>query len=154
MAIEIERKFLVIGDSWRSHATGKVYRQGYLPTQGLTTVRVRVIKDQGFLTIKGATQGIARSEFEYPIPLQDAEEMLQTLCNRPIIEKMRHVLEVDNLRWEIDEFHGENQGLILAEVELTDVEQMIRRPEWLGQEVSDDPRYFNANLATRPFTQW
>ncbi len=154
MPLEIERKFLVIGDVWRSHATGTIYRQGYLPTQGLTTVRVRIAGDDGFLTIKGATQGITRLEFEYPIPRQDAEDMLATLCDRPLIEKIRYVVHEHGLRWEIDEFQGDNQGLILAEVELTDEMQEIQAPDWLGQEVSDDARYFNANLAKHPFTQW
>ncbi|MEM7772653.1 MAG: CYTH domain-containing protein [Cyanobacteria bacterium P01_E01_bin.6] len=154
MATEIERKFLVVSDSWRSHATGRVYRQGYIRTQGLTTVRVRIAGDQGFLTIKGATQGISRLEFEYSIPRQDAEEMLNTLCDRPLIEKTRYVLEDNGMRWEIDEFQGDNQGLILAEIELTDAAQTIHLPDWLGQEVSHDSRYFNSNLAKHPFTQW
>ncbi len=154
MAVEIERKFLVNTDAWRSHAIGKLYRQGYLPTQKYTTVRVRVVGDRGFLTIKGKSEGISRSEFEYEIPLEDAKEMLDTLCDRPLIEKIRYVLDVEGVRWEIDEFQGENQGLILAEVELSNADQKVILPNWVGQEVSDDPRYFNANLAKHPFTRW
>ncbi|MEB3212104.1 MAG: CYTH domain-containing protein [Leptolyngbyaceae bacterium] len=154
MGVEIERKFLVVGESWRSHAIGRGYRQGYIQTTGLTTVRIRTVGDQGFITIKGPTQGISRPEFEYPIPVADAEEMLDTLCDRPLIEKTRYVVEENGLKWEIDEFHGENQGLILAEVELTDAAQVIRKPDWLGDEVSGDSRYFNSNLAQMPFTHW
>lgn len=154
MGVEIERKFLVVGDQWRAIATGQIYRQGYIPTQGFTTVRVRVVGDRGYLTIKGAMVGLARAEYEYPIPLADAEEMLETLCDRPLIEKMRYVLEQDGLRWEIDEFKGANQGLILAEVELSSPDQPIPLPDWVGRDVSHDSRYFNANLARVPFTQW
>jgi CYTH domain-containing protein len=117
-------------------------------------VRVRVVGDRGFLTIKGKSEGISRSEFEYGIPVEDAEEMLDTLCDRPLSEKMRYVLDVEGVRWEVDEFQGENEGLILAEVELSDADQEIVLPDWVGQEVSDDPRYFNANLAKHPFTRW
>lgn len=154
MAVEIERKFLVVGDAWRSLAEGHVYRQGYISTAGLTTVRVRVVGDQGYLTIKGAVQGISRAEFEYPIPKADADAMLSTLCDRPFIDKTRYRIEHEGLCWEVDEFAGDNQGLILAEVELTDAEQPIVCPEWIGQEVSGDPRYFNSNLARHPFSQW
>lgn len=154
MGIEIERKFLVVGDSWRSLASGKVYRQGYISTIGLTTVRVRTVGDQGYLTIKGAVEGITRSEFEYPIPKVDADTMLSTLCDLPLIEKTRYRIEQNGLVWEVDEFAGENDGLVLAEVELSDAEQAIDLPEWLGAEVSGDPRYFNSNLARHPFRRW
>ncbi len=153
MPTEIERKFLVQGDGWRSLAFGSRYCQGYI-VPGPRTVRVRVVGDQGFLTIKGPSAGISRSEYEYPIPIEDALEMLHNLCEPPLIEKTRYRLEWDGVIWEIDEFEGENQGLILAEVELTDENQVITLPDWIGEEVSDDPRYYNANLAKNPFSQW
>ncbi len=154
MAVEIERKFLVIGDAWRSLAEGKVYRQGYISTAGLTTVRVRVVGDQGYLTLKGAVQGITRPEFEYPIPKADADAILSTLCDRPFIEKTRYRIKHGDLCWEVDEFVGENQGLMLAEVELSDAEQSVELPDWIGVEVSGDPRYFNSNLVQNPFSRW
>lgn len=154
MPVEIERKFLVNGDVWRSLGSGTVYRQGYLMAEPGKTVRVRVAGDQGFITIKGASQGIARSEFEYPIPLADAEELLANLCDRPLIEKTRYKIPLDNVVWEVDEFAGENTGLIMAEVELQDANQSIQIPDWIGQEVSGDRRYYNAYLSKHPFTQW
>ena len=162
MATEIERKFLVKGEQWRSLATGTVYRQGYLSTKKGCTVRVRLVGDRGYLTIKGLSQGISRAEYEYPIPAKDAQEMLDNLCiseasredYRPIIEKTRYKIDFAGLIWEVDEFAGENQGLIVAEVELTDEHQVIELPDWIGKEVSDDPRYFNANLVQHPYSQW
>ncbi|MGB3496129.1 MAG: CYTH domain-containing protein [Elainellaceae cyanobacterium] len=154
MAVEIERKFLVVGEAWRSLATGTVYRQGYISTAELTTVRVRIAGDQGYLTLKGAVEGITRSEFEYPIPKADAEAMLSTLCRRPFIEKTRYRIKQNGFCWEVDEFAGDNHGLILAEVELTDADQVVDLPDWVGEEVSSDPRYFNSNLARYPFSRW
>ena len=154
MGKEIERKFLVRGDSWRAGAHGKRYRQGYLSTVKERTVRVRVAGDQGYITIKGITVGAARAEYEYEIPLADANQMLDTLCERPIVEKTRYRLPQDNIVWEIDEFEGDNRGLIVAEVELKDEHQSYPKPDWLGEEVTGDPRYFNANLVAKPFTTW
>jgi len=154
MPTEIERKFLLKSDRWRSLATGIAYRQGYITASAKRTVRVRVVGDQGYLTIKGETTGIARAEYEYGIPVQDALEMLHSLCDPPLIEKLRYRIEWEGLVWEVDEFEGENRGLILAEVELVDAQQAIALPDWIGKEVSDDPRYFNANLAKHPFCQW
>jgi len=154
MGKEIERKFLVKDDSWRSQAHGKRYRQGYLSTVKERTVRVRVAGDQGYITIKGITVGAARAEYEYEIPLADANQMLDTLCERPIVEKTRYRLPQDDIVWEIDEFEGDNRGLIVAEVELKDEQQSYPKPDWLGQEVTGDPRYFNANLVAKPFTTW
>lgn len=155
MAIEIERKFLVKGDKWRSLATGQIYRQGYIPTEPGRTVRIRIVGNQGYLTIKGPGKfGGSRPEFEYPIPVKDAQEMLETLCNQPFIEKTRHKIPIDELVWEVDEFHGENQGLILAEVELETENQSIQIPDWIGQEVTSDYRYFNAYLAKHPYQEW
>ncbi len=154
MATEIERKFLVKGDKWRSLGRGTGYRQGYISTKETgTTVRVRVVGDRGYLTIKGTTVGASRAEFEYPIPVEDAREMLNTLCDRPLIEKTRYRIQQGELTWEVDEFAGENQGLILAEVELEDENQTVELPEWIDREVSD-PKYFNVNLAKHPYSQW
>ncbi|MGB0563356.1 MAG: CYTH domain-containing protein [Spirulinaceae cyanobacterium] len=153
MATEIERKFLVVGEDWRSLAPGVPYAQGYLCRDPQRTVRVRVAGDQGYLTIKGATQGISRAEFEYTIPLTEAQELLH-LCDRPLIEKIRYRISQGELVWEVDEFAGENQGLILAEVELRSPEQAIVKPDWIGQEVSHDSRYFNTSLVAQPYRQW
>ncbi|MGK7954332.1 MAG: CYTH domain-containing protein [Crocosphaera sp.] len=155
MGIEIERKFLVINDNWRSLAQGKVYRQGYISTNNkMTTVRVRIIGEQAYLTIKSQTEGISRQEFEYPIPFEDGKIMLDNLCDRPLIEKTRYQINHDSLIWEIDEFQGENQGLIIAEVELENESQIINLPDWVGKEVSDDPKYYNVNLTKSPYQTW
>ena len=154
MAKEIERKFLVLGDGWKRGITGVSYRQGYLSTVKERTVRVRTVGDRGFLTIKGVTVGVTRSEFEYSIPTADANALLNDLCEKPLIEKTRYKIQHAGLTWEIDEFFGENQGLVVAEVELKDEHQAIDRPTWVGKEVSGDPRYFNSNLIKTPFTQW
>lgn len=154
MGKEIERKFLVKGDSWRAQSHGKRYRQGYLSTVKERTVRVRTAGDKAYMTVKGLTQGASRAEYEYEIPFTDATEMLDTLCERPIIEKTRYRLPQDDIVWEIDEFEGDNRGLIVAEVELKDEHQSVRMPDWIGQEVTDDPRYFNANLVKKPFNSW
>ena len=154
MATEIERKFLVKGDQWRLLATGTIYRQGYLSTKKDCSVRVRLAGNQAYLTIKGVTEGCSRAEYEYPIPAKDAQEMLDNLCQAPLIEKTRYKIDYAGLIWEVDEFAGENQGLIIAEVELTDENQSIELPDWVGKEVSDDARYFNANLVQHPYSQW
>lgn len=154
MGIEIERKFLVKDDRWRSLATGILYCQGYISSEKGRTVRVRIIGNQGYLTIKGAGTSLVRSEFEYVIPVEDAEEMLQTLCDRPLIEKKRHKISFGNLIWEVDEFLGDNQGLIIAEVELSDPNQIIELPDWISEEVSHDPRYYNSNLVKNPYRKW
>ena len=155
MGIEIERKFLVNNEEWRSLVnSSKVYRQGYIYTHNRTTVRVRVSGSEGYLTIKGTKTGSVRAEFEYPIPLEDAQEMLETLCDRPLIEKRRYILTQGELIWEIDEFEGENEGLILAEVELSQETQAIDIPDWIYKEVTQDSRYYNANLAQYPYSQW
>jgi CYTH domain-containing protein len=154
MGQEIERKFLVQGDAWRALGSGTRYRQGYLSTVKERTVRVRTIDDQGFLTIKGVTVGARRAEYEYPIPVQDANELLDELCERPLIEKTRYKIQHAGLTWEVDEFAGENQGLIVAEVELSDEAQALQLPDWVGAEVTADPRYYNANLIAHPYTTW
>lgn len=154
MGKEIERKYLIKDDTWRKHASGTTYRQGYLSTVKERTVRVRTIDDKGFLTIKGITIGATRREYEYEIPTEDANEMLDELCEKPIIEKTRFKISHAGLTWEIDEFAGVNQGLIVAEVELESEDQNIDFPPWVGEEVSGDPRYFNSNLIANPFANW
>lgn len=154
MGKEIERKYLIKEDTWRKNASGTTYRQGYLSTVKERTVRVRTIDDKGFLTIKGITIGATRREYEYEIPMADANEMLDELCEKPIIEKTRFKISHAGLTWEIDEFAGVNQGLIVAEVELESEDQNIDFPPWVGEEVSGDPRYFNSNLIANPFVNW
>lgn len=154
MAKEIERKFLVTGDAWREKAAGTRYRQGYLSSHPERTVRVRIAGRKGFLTIKGPSRGATRDEFEYPIPLADAEALLTQLCERPLIEKTRFQVRYKGLTWEIDVFEGENRGLVVAEVELKSEDQAVPVPPWIGREVTDDARYFNSNLAKRPFRRW
>ena len=153
MAKEIERKFLVRSDEWRSLAEPTRYRQGYLSSVKERVVRVRTIDDRGFLTIKGITKDVSRLEFEYDIPLDDAGALLE-LCEEPIIEKDRSKIALGGLVWEVDEFFGDNAGLIVAEVELEDESQAFDRPAWVGEEVSGDPRYFNSNLIKKPYTSW
>jgi CYTH domain-containing protein len=155
MGTEIERKFLVKGEAWRSLGSYEVYRQGYITTQNLaTTVRVRLAGEQGYITIKGQMEGIARAEFEYAIPLEDAANLLDNLCDRPLIEKKRYKIPYQGLIWEVDEFMGENAGLIIAEVELTDAEQPLELPGWVSLEVTHDLRYYNANLVKYPYAAW
>lgn len=154
MGKEIERKYLTAGDQWRKLAKGTAYRQGYLSTVKERTVRVRTIDDKGYLTIKGITVGASRAEYEYDIPASDANEMLTNLCEKPLVEKNRYKIKVDGLTWEIDEFLGDNLGLIVAEVELTAEDQKFEKPAWIGQEVTGDPKYFNSNLTKNPYTKW
>lgn len=154
MKIEIERKFLLKDDSWRHGATGILYRQGYLCTDPERTVRVRLGGDTAVLAIKGAGDGIARSEFEYPIPLQEGAALLDRLCLHPLVEKYRYRVPFAGLTWEIDEFLGANAGLLLAEVELERIDQEVPLPPWVGREVSSDHRYYNAWLARHPFSTW
>ncbi|WP_272519892.1 CYTH domain-containing protein [Providencia sp. PROV223] len=154
MAKEIERKFLVSGDSWRELANGVRYTQGYLNSQKERTVRIRTIDDKAFLTIKGITVGITRTEYEYEIPHADCVTMLTQLAEQPIIDKKRYKIPFDGLIWEVDEFFGVNEGLIVAEVELSDENQSFKKPEWVGDEISSDPKYFNSNLVANPYTTW
>lgn len=152
MAIEIERKFLVNKDLWQPDSPGVRYRQGYLcPGTGIT-VRIRVAGDQAFITVKGPTRGYARAEFEYPIPLPDAEQMLANLCQQPLIDKTRYRVEYAGHSWEVDVFQAANQGLILAEIELPSEDTHFSLPPWVDREVSGDPRYFNSALAQTPQT--
>lgn len=154
MGKEIERKFLVRDETWRANGAGTLYRQGYLSTVRERTVRVRTAGSKGWLTIKGLSVGMTRSEFEYEIPFADANVMLNELCEKPIIEKTRYRIPHGRVIWEVDEFHGVNQGLIVAEVELDSETRQLELPEWIGEEVTGDPRYFNANLINHPYTMW
>jgi adenylate cyclase len=154
MGTEIERKFLVVGDAWRSLAEGTHYRQGYLSSVKERTVRVRKAGDTGTLTIKGVSMGATRPEYEYEIPADEAHEMIDHLCETPIIEKNRYRIPHGDVTWEIDEFLGVNKGLVVAEVELDSEDQTFERPDWIGQEVTANPKYLNANLVARPFSTW
>jgi adenylate cyclase len=154
MGKEIERKFLVKGDAWRGLAEGTTYRQGYLNSVKERTVRIRTINDRAYLTVKGLTIGATRAEYEYEIPLEDCNAMLDALAEKPIIEKKRYKIPFAGLTWEIDEFFGDNAGLIVAEVELESEGQAFRKPEWVGEEVTADPRYFNSNLIKHPYARW
>jgi len=152
MGIEIERKFLVVGDDWRQ-APAVPYAQGYLNRDKQRTVRVRVAKDKAWLTVKGASHGATRAEFEYAIPVADAEQLL-ALCDGPLVRKLRRVVEHAGATWEIDEFQGDNAGLVVAEIELASEDEAFEAPQWLGAEVTHDARYFNSNLAAAPFSTW
>lgn len=152
MAVEIERKYLVKGQPWLQ-VPGVVYRQGYLNRDKTRTVRVRIAGEAAFLTIKGVNVGATRAEFEYPIPLADAEALL-ALCDGPLIEKTRYLLDHAGTRWELDVFAGDNAGLVVAEVELASEDQAFAKPDWLGDEVTQDARYFNSNLAVNPYCRW
>ena len=154
MAKEIERKFLVRGDAWRALAEGTMYRQGYLSSVKERTVRIRTVGSEAFLTIKGITVGATRAEYEYPIGFDDCNAMLDDLAEKPIIEKKRYKIPADGLTWEVDEFFGENRGLIVAEIELQSEGQAFAKPAWVGDEVTGDPRYYNSNLIKHPFTRW
>ncbi|MEQ1620879.1 MAG: CYTH domain-containing protein [Methylococcales bacterium] len=155
MAIEIEHKFLLANDDWRKHIDKSVsYCQGYLSSQPTSSIRVRISDNQAWLNIKSATIGSQRHEYEYPIPITDAQEILRNLCRKPLIEKVRHFVTHDGNLWEIDEFTGDNQGLIVAEIELSENGQSFAKPNWLGLEVTDDLRYYNNNLAIHPYSEW
>lgn len=173
MGKEIERRFLVRKSAWDAlrlqasshhaadgsnhgtlvHLPFKI-RQGFLSSVKERVVRVRVTGERGMLTVKGPTHGFSKIEFEYAIPLADAQFLLNKLCERPLIEKDRYRVEQDGMVWEVDDFEGENRGLLLAEVELTEESQVFPLPTWVGEEISDDPRYFNSSLIKNPFSQW
>lgn len=154
MGVEIERKFLVRGDGWRALGEPVLLRQGYLNSDPARTVRVRIEGAQGMLTIKGKSVGATRGEWEYPIPLAEAAELLDGLCEAPLIEKYRRRIVVGGHTWEVDEFLGANAGLVVAEIELAAETDSFVLPEWAGQEVTGDVRYYNSNLIRQPFSQW
>ena len=162
MGTEIERKYLVKQSEWRSHKQqlqsqfpniGKQYCQGYISTDNNVTVRIRTVGDIGYITLKSKTVGYTRSEFEYPIAVEEARQMLANLCIQPLIEKVRYKINYGSLIWEVDEFEGENKGLIIAEVELENEAQPIDLPHWIEREVNDK-KYFNSYLVRHPYRQW
>lgn len=155
MGREIERKFLLRDDSWRSAVLrSRRLLQGYLARDERSAIRVRIRDDQAELNIKQALDGVERREYEYPIPVSDARELLEFVALRPLIDKTRHCVEHAGHLWEIDEFHADNDGLIVAEIELGGADEAFERPAWLGIEVSHDKRYYNSNLSRVPFNQW
>jgi len=155
MPKEIERKFLIKPEAWKEliKPAGKHYKQGYLTGTDDVTIRVRIAESKGFLTLKGKTTGISRDEFEYEIPYHDAINIMNSFTSVGT-EKIRYKIPIGNLIWEVDEFLGANAGLIVAEVELQTEDEVFDKPSWLANEVSDDPRYFNSNLATHPYSNW
>ena len=155
MAIEIEHKYLLANDDWREQIIRSIkYRQGYLNSQATCSIRIRISDDHAWLNIKSATIGTHRYEYEYEIPIPDANEIIHNLCRKPIIEKTRHFVIHDGNTWEIDEFEGVNQGLIIAEIELSDIGKGFSKPHWIGKEVTHDLRYYNNNLAIHPYSEW
>ena len=153
--LEIERKFLVRSDAWRSRIRSSTsMRQGYLNNETHCSVRVRIADDRAWLNLKGVTMGAQRLEFEYDIPVMDAHSMLNELTCKPLIEKIRHLVDVGDHTWEIDVFEGDNAGLIVAEIELDDPDECFEKPEWLGEEVTHDARYYNTCLSSHPFKHW
>jgi len=155
MATEIERKFLIDNDSWREQVTSrKMMMQGYFTGGGKASIRIRISGDSANLNIKSATLGVTRKEYEIPVPVEDAREMIELLCEKPVIEKTRHYIPQGQHMWEVDEFVGDNEGLIVAEIELSDADEVFDRPAWLGKEVSDDTRYYNVCLVKNPYKNW
>ena len=153
MAKEIERKFLVDTSKLPTLPKGHIMKQGYVPTQGIT-VRARISDDQAYLTLKGRATGLSRSEFEYPIPVEDAQQILDELCAHPLIEKTRYLIPYGEHIWELDIFEGDNEGLIVAEIELGSEDEQFELPIWTTEEVSYDTRYRNTNLIAHPFSTW
>jgi len=155
VAIEIERKFLLRSEAWRALARSRVLmRQGYLSSNNHSSIRVRIAGDDAWLNLKAKRSTRTRLEFEYPIPRDDADEILRDLCSGPLVEKYRHEIVAGPHVWEIDEFLGDNAGLIVAEIELGSEDEPFDRPQWLGAEVTEDERYYNFNLAKRPYREW
>ena len=155
MGTEIERKFLVKNDSWQSQVISSDHlKQAYLANQQNASVRVRIAGERAHLNIKSATLGIRRSEFEYEIPVEDAEAMLEAVAQRPFIDKVRYQVRCGAHVWELDRFEGENAGLVVAELELKHEDESFELPDWAGEEVSEDPRYYNVNLVKHPYSRW
>ena len=152
--VEIEKKFLVCSDEWRKGAEGVTIYQGYLNSAKERTVRVRIYGSKAFLTIKGPKVNLTCAEFEYEIPVTEANQKLDELCERPLLKKTRYKVFHDGKTWEVDEFHGDNDGLVVAEIELDSEDETISHPEWVGSEVTKDPKYFNSSLISRPFSAW
>ena len=153
MGVEIERKFLVVGDDWCALGVAVSMRQGYLSSDKARVVRVRIEGESAYITIKGKSVGASRGEWEYPIPVADAEQLL-LLCEQPLVEKVRRRIDVAGHTWEVDEFSGANSGLIVAEIELASEDEAFDKPAWIGDEVTEDARYYNSSLVKKPFTAW
>lgn len=155
MALEVEYKFLVADASWREDADDGVrMSQGYLANRDRLSIRVRVAGDKAWLNVKHAESLTVRHEYEYPIPLADAEALLATACTGPQVEKTRYIVKHAQHVWEVDVFHADNEGLVMAEIELESPDERFQHPRWLGQDVSNDPRYLNQNLAKHPYGAW
>jgi adenylate cyclase len=155
MALEIERKFLLASDAWRGAVQRRtLLRQGYLANTARCSVRVRLADDSAWLSVKAMTPGVARAEYEVAVASADGSAMLKDLCEGALIEKWRHIVAHAGELWEIDEFLGDNAGLIVAEIELDAVDAAFSRPSWLGREVTDDQRYYNFRLSQQPYARW
>ncbi|MFK3736512.1 CYTH domain-containing protein [Massilia sp. TN1-12] len=154
MGIEIERKFLLAGDGWRGLGTPTLMRQGYLVADAVRTVRVRIEGERAVITVKGKSTGASRGEWEYAIPVPDAAELLDGLCEQPLVEKVRHRIDHAGHVWEVDEFLGLNAGLVVAEIELGAEDEAFDKPDWIGQEVTGDKRYYNSSLIRHPYSEW
>jgi len=154
MAKEIERKYLVLNDKYKENLNGIYCKQGYISIDPKRIVRVRINDQNAYITVKGELKGITRAEYEYSIPVNDAEEMLERLCYKPLVEKRRYKVGYKGFLWEVDEFYGDNEGLVIAEIELDKEGTDFPKPEWLGKEVTQDMRYYNSNLIKNPFKNW
>jgi CYTH domain-containing protein len=154
MGVEIERKFLPANEGWRGQGTPTLMRQGYLVADPVRTVRVRIEGERAVLTIKGKSEGASRGEWEYEIPVADAAELLDRLCEGPLVEKLRHRIPHGKHVWEVDEFRGNNAGLVVAEIELGSEDEAFEKPDWIGQEVTGDVRYYNSQLMRKPYSEW
>ncbi|MYM66269.1 CYTH domain-containing protein [Pseudoduganella sp. FT55W] len=154
MGVEIERKFLLRGDGWMTLGEPVFFKQGYLSSHKDRVVRVRIEGERAVMTIKGANKGATRGEWEYEIPVADAAELLDGLCEQPLIEKYRRRITYAGNVWEVDEFLGANAGLVVAEIELQSEDQQFDKPDWIGEEVTDDLRYLNSSLIKHPYSAW
>lgn len=154
MATEIERKFLVSSEDYKKDARSFLFKQGYLSVTTGRTVRIRTYDNKGVITIKGKRHSFTRDEFEYEIPVDEADIMLENLCIKPLIEKIRHFVFYEGNEWVIDEFLGVNKGLVVAEIELKSEDQTFEKPHWLGEEVTFDKRYGNSHLVSKPYCEW
>ena len=155
MATEIERKFLILNQDWQEHIGAEAHiAQGYLASNEFSSTRIRIQDDKANINIKSATLGISRTEFEYVIPVDDAQQMINDLCVKPVIEKTRYFVRHNKHTWEIDVFSGDNEGLIVAEIELSSADEAFETPSWIGEEVSNDARYYNVCLVKNPYKTW
>jgi adenylate cyclase len=154
MGVEIERKFLPANEGWRGQGEATLMRQGYLVADATRTVRVRIEGERAVITVKGKSVGASRGEWEYPIPVPDAAELLDGLCEQPLVEKIRHRIPLGGHVWEVDEFLGQNAGLVVAEIELGSEDEAFEKPDWIGQEVTGEKRYYNSQLIRNPYSTW